>query len=376
MNLPLRQLRTAVGSRKQGPPWANRLSWAAVPLLALCAALPAAGASVTAPRDSWDLGDDSDVRRAAFSPDGKTLALYDYGEDGVTLWDVTTQKKVATLKKDGWKPSGEFIFTPDGKTLLTRGVRSERKGSDFLRQDSVVAWDLKGFAEQSASDLEVPGMGGLGTFTPDGKTLVVAAPAFGVAGATAFDPATGKKIKALDPDLPAPGAPTALTVSCDGKTLALGTKDGVILVWDLEKGKVLQTIQTARGNVLLPAFAVPPNPPLDPRSQIELLTFSPDGKMLASYARSDNKVDLWDPAKGKNLDFLRPDPWLGQPTALAFSPDGKTLAFGAKRGGRVPLWSCGISPAVVSAPTSRRALPAATTCSASLSPLTAKPWSP
>jgi WD40 repeat protein len=290
--------------------------------------------------DAWDVGREANFLRVVVSPNGKTLAACDYVEGCITLWNVPLKKKLVTLQKDGWKASGEFVFAPDGKSLTARGQRIEKKGGDSLRQDSVVVWDLNSYEEKNAVDLEVLGVGGAAAFTPDGKTLVVAAPAGAVGGAIAYNPADGKKIKTLIPDAPVLSAVTALAVSPDGKAFALGTKDGVILVGDLETGTTRHTIQTGRPNVPPPAAAALPNPPPN-ASPIELLTFSRDGKMLASYAGSDGAVNLWDPAAGKNIGLLRCDPWLGHPTALAFSPDGKTLAFGGKKEGAhsaVELW--------------------------------------
>jgi WD40 repeat protein len=296
---------------------------------------------VTTPYDAWDLGRDANFLRVVFSPNGKRLALYDYRDGCITLWDVAHKKKLATLQKDGWTPSGEIAFAPDGKSLTARGQRIKKREGDSLSQDAVVVWDLKGYEEKNVADLELAGVGGWAALTPDGKTLVVAAPAGAAPGAVAYDAATGKQVKALAPDPSLRGPATAVAVSPDGKVFALGTTDGVILLWDLQKGTTRQVMPTGRANAPPPALAPLPNPPPDSGGQIELLTFSPDGKTLASYAGADGVVDLWDPATGKNVGVLHFDPWLPHLTALAFSPDGKTLAFGGRKGkaqSAVELW--------------------------------------
>jgi WD40 repeat protein len=71
---------------------------------------------------------------------------------------------------------------------------------------------------------------------------------------------------------------------------------------------------------------------------VEALVFSPDGKTLASGSH-DHSIKLWDLATGKNTaTFEEKDPNLWQ--TVAFSPDGKTLATGGWFG-KVKLWNLG-----------------------------------
>jgi WD40 repeat protein len=257
-----------------------------------------------------------------------------------------------------------MLFTPDGKSLVTVGFTTLRKGrADEAHQPSAAVWDVATQKVQQTI-LFPEGVGGPGpdgkalivgrdaalgdrlggvAVTPDGKTLIVGT---GCRRLELYDLSTGKRSGPVEidkeADKPLPDV-SASALSPDGKTLALGTKSGAILVWDLEKGTTRHTIQASRANAPPPGLLVFPN--LPDNSPIDLLTFSPDGKMLASYAQSDSKVDLWDPATGKNIDFLRPDPWLSRASALAFSPDGKTLAFGGRRGSHsvVELWDLAAS---------------------------------
>jgi WD40 repeat protein len=335
MTLSLHRSREAAAARSLKHPWTLGFGWAVVPLLALCAVRPAAGADVAASGTFWDLGKDADARRAAFSPDGRTLALYDLNAHSITLWEVATKKRVATVRKDGWEPSGEFLFAPDGKSLLARGTRFEPKGGGVLRKDAVVVWELKGYEEQSAADLEAPGVGGLAAFTADGKALVVAAPApqgVGALGAIAYDPATGKKLKSFDPDATERGPVSALAISPDGKTLALGAEDRTIFIFDIEKGKARHKIEPVQplGRDDSTAYF----------KDVFAIAFSADGKRLFSSGPNAH-VEVWDPATGKNVDFLQPGAFIGGIKALVPSPDGKTLAIdGASCRGRpaLELW--------------------------------------
>jgi WD40 repeat protein len=114
--------------------------------------------------------------------------------------------------------------------------------------------------------------------------------------------------------------PWGVAFSPNGKTLAScggHTIDGdnAIYIWDVATGKELQQLNTNR-----PVAAV---------------TFSPDGKLLAS-AGSGDAVHLWDATNWKELRSI------GGPHSavytLAFSPDGKFLASGDQLDKTVILW--------------------------------------
>jgi RNA polymerase sigma factor (sigma-70 family) len=92
------------------------------------------------------------------------------------------------------------------------------------------------------------------------------------------------------------------------------------------------------------------------RSHVLNTRFSPDGKLIASASRDENRVRLWDAASGKQVSELHMDglshdrlafspdgkllaAWVGMkgaPAVVAFSPDGRTLA--TVNGHSVYLW--------------------------------------
>jgi hypothetical protein len=98
---------------------------------------------------------------------------------------------------------------------------------------------------------------------------------------------------------------SAVSFSPDGKTLASGSYDNTIILWDVETRQPIGQPLTASG--------------------VTSVAFSPDGKTLASGSY-DNTIILWD------VETSQP---IGQPltasgvTSVAFSPDGKTLASGS-----------------------------------------------
>lgn len=90
----------------------------------------------------------------------------------------------------------------------------------------------------------------------------------------------------------------------DGKTLAVGSWDGSVRLWEVGSGKELHVFQ-------------------DQTSPVRAVAFSPDGKILACGNEGVGIV-LRATATGKELQRLKGH--RGSITGLEFSPDGKLLA--------------------------------------------------
>jgi WD40 repeat protein len=153
-------------------------------------------------------------------------------------------------------------------------------------------------------------------FSPDGATLFVAAGDAGIGGIAyqwrVGDPAHPELARKFEGHK---DALYALALSPDGKTLATGSYDQKIKLWNVETGAEIKTLSGHNG-------------------AIYGLSFRPDGKVLAS-ASADRTVKLWDVASGKRLDtFSQP---LKEQTAVAFAPDGKTVAAGGVDN-RIRVW--------------------------------------
>ena len=98
-----------------------------------------------------------------------------------------------------------------------------------------------------------------------------------------------------------------MSFSSDGKTLASGSRDNTIKLWNVETGKEIRTLSGHNEGVTS-------------------VSFSSDGKTLASGSE-DKTIKLWNVETGKEIRSLSGHN--SSVLSVSFSSDGKTLASGS-----------------------------------------------
>ena len=137
-------------------------------------------------------------------------------------------------------------------------------------------------------------------FSPDGRRLAVAASI----GTWLYDTATARAIDLLT------GAWITSAAFSPGGTVAAGSRDGSVVLWDVARGE--STTLYRHGG------------------EVHSVASSPDGALLASHDRSS--IRLWDVVDGRELWSVASD----ASGSLAFSPDGTTLTLTGRNA--VRLW--------------------------------------
>src|SRR5262249_45212502 len=161
-------------------------------------------------------------------------------------------------------------FSPNGETLVTAA-----KGfTKTPRADELIIWDVTAQKAKHKIQFQAPAHIWSMTLSADGKTVAVGTPV----GIELRDAETGKTKRTLEGPWAKSTGPCSLAFAPNSKTLASGgsSRDHIVRLWDVEKGELIRTL---RGH----------------SDEVADLRFSPDGKTLASTGgMNDTTVRYWD----------------------------------------------------------------------------------
>ncbi|MFD3548286.1 hypothetical protein ACFWUW_22245 [Streptomyces sp. NPDC058655] len=317
--------------------------------------------------------DVEEVQDAAFSPDGRTLAVVAGGVDGtLTLWDVGDPAAPRRLSEPTAATDAYAVrFSADGRTLVT-AAGLVTKGASF-GPDSIAhysGWQLWDVGDARRPRAVFRGSGyaeGTLALSPTAPVLAVGS-GHELALWQFTDPASPKKIGVL-------GHPTRVAKAAfrpDGRTVVTASDGGRTHLWDItdparpsgptplsNPAKPVGFTFSGDGSHVVLAdgsrsvwrWRVSPRPGPSPSAALPTgeaglaeAAFSPDGRRLAvgGFGGDVHQWDLTDPARPRQLPPLPGE--AGRPVeTLAFNRDGTALAAGTvadsvSAGGELVLW--------------------------------------
>lgn len=170
-----------------------------------------------------------DVDLFAISPTGSLIATLDSGQEpvGMRLWDAGTMERVATLRspvRSDQRISGGYsniAFVDDERTVVVAAY------------GSLLAWDTR--TGELVLNRRLPGADvfALAPSSQPGRLIAIDEDA----RFREIDLATGRVERFFDAEV----RPAGADVSFDGRRAVLGSTDGALRVYDLERGELLTT---------------------------------------------------------------------------------------------------------------------------------------
>lgn len=243
-----------------------------------------------------------------FAPDGRLVATA-IGFGPGRLWNPATGKEIIALGNTG--PVRGVRFSPDSRLLVTLD------SGGMLIYDTATRIPLWEGGERVSRC----------AFSPDGAYL-----------ATTWVREEHIRIWRMDARQPGMHVPhrvipaqRSFWIEWDprGDRLATISMGGKTSLWDVHTGELVRTFyhrdQLVDLNAMTKSGAA--------RAHVETLTFSPDGRLLATSA-DDNTIRIWNPDTGSCLHTITHD---AITTHAAFSPDGGLIATAA-RDKTIQLW--------------------------------------
>ena len=238
------------------------------------------------------------VRNVRFSPNGQTIASASH--DGkVILWSRDIRNLV-TVFKGHTKYVTSVSISSDGQTLASGSADNTIR---LWRQDGQLLRTMTDHTKQISQVL----------FSPNGQMFASAS----WDGTIKLWSREGNLLKTLPRQT---NWVNRINFSPDGQTLASANADGAILLWTHD-GQFLKMLEKNSGSTVD-------------------LSFSPNGEKVASVDEDGRIVHLWNLKGGNPISFSSSDS--RDNNRVTFSPDGRMIA--TSTGNTIKLWTWNGSP--------------------------------
>jgi WD40 repeat protein len=201
------------------------------------------------------------VKRIAFAPDGRSLAIAALDTGTIVIWDLTTKRE-----RRVWNCGSsvnKIAFSPDGRWLAVVSVTNNW---------SLDLWDVKSGSRRVLPFDQARTTSAL-AFTPDGALLASAS--WSEHHVRLWDIESRRERRSF---LVQTGPVSAVAISPDGTLLATVAIDGTLGIWSVETGDQLINLKCVADK---------------PRD----LCFSPDGRTLVLTDFGDDDIRWWDLAE-------------------------------------------------------------------------------
>lgn len=188
-------------------------------------------------RATGSLSDFPPIKKAAFSPCGRTIAAACFSS--LRIFDAGTRREHLTIEASQSQIT-DFVFSPDGSEIWTRLTR-DHFHSGISETPVVIAWNAASGKQLLRFTGDAQDHDKLPVFTSKGPRVLARSDN---GRCSIWDPYSGKCLGILSQN--AHGHNLArCAISSDGATLALASGTGMVLLWNMISGKQSLTLSGA-----------------------------------------------------------------------------------------------------------------------------------
>ena len=267
----------------------------------------------------WDIASRQEIAvftgnlKVTFSGDGKTLCIIE--NNRFTFWDITTRSEITTFSP--YQVQGNIIYNPERFMLSQNGDLLATVDVD----GTVVVWDTKGVQQRNIIASAYQKTFTSLVFKHDGETLV-SGNAEGYLQTWDFNTGNRKTV-----GKPVKRNINGLFYHKDNTTLTVVSDSTLLRRFPLET----HTLLNASGWAGSSSFGD------GTHLRVRALSFSSNGKRLATKNSKNKLVDVWDITLGQSPQHISSVQYKWGPIAL--SPDGDTLAQASESDNGADLWN-------------------------------------